>query len=64
MLSRTGADLASLAAGDSLAVDGTWNGGTFLLGAYRLWVDGSGRLRVKNGAPTSDTDGTIVGTQT
>ena len=33
------------------------------LGAYRLWVDGSGRLRIKNSAPTSDTDGTVVGTQ-
>jgi len=34
------------------------------LGGYRLWVDSSGRLRIKNGAPTSDTDGTVVGTQT
>jgi hypothetical protein len=33
------------------------------LGGYRLWVDSSGRLRIKNGAPTSDTDGTVVGTQ-
>jgi hypothetical protein len=28
-----------------------------------LWVDASGKLRIKAGAPTSDTDGTIVGTQ-
>lgn len=34
------------------------------LGNYCFWVDGSGRLRIKNGAPTSDTDGTVVGTQT
>jgi hypothetical protein len=34
------------------------------LGGYRLWVDASGRLRIKNGAPASDTDGQIVGTQT
>jgi len=33
------------------------------LGAYRLWVDGSGLLRIKNGVPSSSTDGTIVGTQ-
>lgn len=33
------------------------------LGSYHLWVDTSGRLRIKNGAPTSDTDGTVVGTQ-
>lgn len=30
-----------------------------------LWVDASGKLRIRNGtAPTSDTDGTVVGTQT
>lgn len=34
------------------------------LGGYYLWVDGSGRLRIKlTPAPGSDTDGTIVGTQ-
>lgn len=32
--------------------------------AYVLWVDGSGRLRIKTGFPTSDTDGVVVGTQT
>lgn len=31
------------------------------LGDYRLWVDGRGRLRLKNGAPTSDEDGKVVG---
>lgn len=34
------------------------------LGNYTLWVDGSGVLRIKNGTPTSPTDGTVVGTQT
>lgn len=29
-----------------------------------LWVDATGDLRIKSGAPTSDTDGTVVGTQT
>jgi hypothetical protein len=33
------------------------------LGLYRLWIDSSGRLRIKNGAPISNTDGTVVGTQ-
>jgi hypothetical protein len=33
------------------------------LGDYSLWVDSTGDLRIKNGAPASDTDGTIVGTQ-
>lgn len=36
----------------------------FWLGPYALWVDGSGKLRIKAGTPTSDTDGTVVGTQT
>lgn len=35
-----------------------------LLGTSRLWVDGDGKLRIKTGSnPSSDTDGTIVGTQ-
>jgi hypothetical protein len=31
------------------------------LGDYRLWIDHSGRLRLKKGAPTFDEDGAIVG---
>jgi len=46
-----------------LVVDSAWNLYGFGMGSYKLWVDGSGRLRIKNGIPTSDTDGTIVGTQ-
>lgn len=42
----------------------SWSGPSFSLGAYNLWVDSTGKLRIKNGAPTSDTDGTVVGTQT
>ena len=34
------------------------------LGIYALWVDSTGKLRIKNSTPTSDTDGTVVGTQT
>lgn len=30
-------------------------------GSYAIWIDSSGILRVKNGNPTNDTDGTIVG---
>lgn len=33
------------------------------VGSYALWVDSTGDLRIKSGAPTSDTDGTVVGTQ-
>lgn len=31
------------------------------LGAYQFWVDAAGGLRIKVGAPTSDTDGTALG---
>lgn len=38
---------------------------TMKLGSYHLWVDNTGRLRIKSGTyPTSSTDGTVVGTQT
>jgi hypothetical protein len=36
----------------------------FYLGSHALWVDSTGDLRIKNGAPTSDLDGVVVGTQT
>lgn len=35
-----------------------------ILGTNHLWVDSTGDLRIKNGQPSSDTDGTVVGTQT
>jgi hypothetical protein len=63
ILRRTAADVATMGPGDSFGLDGTWNGGTLRMGAYYLWVDTSGRLRIKSGAPTSETDGTVVGTQ-
>jgi hypothetical protein len=44
--------------------DGAWNGQPMRLGNYYLWVDSSGRLRIDTSTPTSDTDGTVVGTQT
>lgn len=40
-----------------------WNGSLLNLGSYNFWVDGSGKFRIKNGVPSSDTDGTVVGTQ-
>lgn len=42
---------------------GAWNNRHLILGAYHLWIDASGRLRIKSSAPTGDTDGTVVGTQ-
>lgn len=41
----------------------SWDGRHLVLGTYHLWVDATGDLRIKGTAPTSDTDGTIVGTQ-
>lgn len=50
--------------GDLQMKSEAWDGGTLIrMGDYRLWVDSAGRLRIKDGDPTSDTDGTIVGTQ-
>jgi hypothetical protein len=46
------------------ASSGAWNGSHFVLGNYHLWVDSTGDLRIKNGVPSSDTDGTVVGVQT
>lgn len=46
-----------------LNAGGTWNASHLKLGTYHIWVDSSGRLRIKSTAPTSDTDGTVVGTQ-
>lgn len=42
---------------------GTWNAEHIILGVNHLWVDASGRLRIKTSAPTSDTDGAVVGAQ-
>ena len=47
----------------AVATSSAWNGNHLRLGAYRLWVDATGDLRIKNGAPTTDLDGAIVGTQ-
>lgn len=44
--------------------DGTWSGEHLVMGTYHLWVSAAGKLYIKNGAPSSDTDGTVVGTQT
>lgn len=43
---------------------GAWNSGHCILGAAHLWIDSANRLRIKSGAPTFDTDGVVVGTQT
>lgn len=43
--------------------DGSWAGPHLIMGAWHLWIDGAGSLRIKSGAPTSATDGTVVGAQ-
>ncbi len=41
----------------------TWNGFHPILGQYHIWVSSTGVLRIKSSAPTSDGDGSAVGTQ-
>lgn len=54
----------------TVATSGTgWVNPTLLSGSQTgvpayLWADATGDLRIKTSAPTSDTDGTVVGTQT
>ena len=49
---------------DLIMNSSAWDGGSLLqMGNHRLWVDRSGNLRIKNGVPNSDADGTIVGLQ-
>jgi hypothetical protein len=42
----------------------TWDSAHLVLGTYHIWADTGGVLRIKNGVPSSATDGTVVGTQT
>lgn len=60
---RTG-DGANTFYGNQTLHGGGWNQAHIVLGTNHLWVDSTGDLRIKNGAPASDTDGTVVGTQT
>ncbi len=46
-----------------IQIGGVWNGAHLVMNTTHLWVDGTGRLRIKSSAPTSDTDGTVVGAQ-
>jgi hypothetical protein len=41
-----------------------WDGVHPIHGVYHLWIDSTGDLRIKSSQPTSDTDGTVIGTQT
>ena len=46
--------------GNIMMTGGGWNNGHIVLGAYHLWMDNTGKLRYKNSAPTSSTDGNLV----
>lgn len=48
------------ASGYLQARNSAWNRSHLILGNYHLWVDATGALRIKNGAPTSATDGATV----
>lgn len=60
--STSGKCLVQVPNGAHLDFGGTWENPIMLNGAY-LWVT-SGKLYIKTSAPTSSTDGTVVGTQT
>lgn len=60
-LGRTGANELTLGTGDPLRMDGTWQA-PMRFSNYRLWIDAGAMLRIKGAtAPTSDTDGDVVG---
>jgi len=52
----------TLQANRELSIAGTWDFPLIMAGS-RIWVAAGGVLRIKTSAPTSDTDGTVVGTQ-
>lgn len=39
---------------------GSFTNGHLVLGQYHIWVDPTGKLRIKNGIPTYSTDGNLV----
>lgn len=50
--------------GDLGASGGNYNNGHLILGSYHIWVQAAtGKLLIKSSAPTTDADGTVIGTQ-
>ncbi|WP_160674419.1 hypothetical protein [Clostridium sp. C8-1-8] len=39
---------------------GNWQFSHLIMGNYHIWVDNSGRMKIKDGAPTSNTDGNYM----
>jgi hypothetical protein len=58
-----GGDFLSFDTGGAGAAFGErWDSSNLVqIGAYRLWVDGAGKLRMKKGMPASEADGAPVG---
>jgi hypothetical protein len=48
----------------TITLPGAWNNYPLVMNGAYLWVDSNGGLRVKSSAPSGETDGVIVGTQT
>ena len=46
---------------DTAGNGSAWNTSHLVIGNYHFWVDAAARLRIKTIAPTSDTDGNVVG---
>lgn len=64
-LYRSAASTLRVGYGTTLYIDGEWDQGRLRMNEYYLWVEaGTGKLRIKLGAPTSGSDGTVVGAQT
>ena len=65
MASGTMTEVASCLWNHGFKVAGSaWNGIHLVLGDYHIWVDTNDKLRIKNGVPITDLDGTITGNQT
>lgn len=61
---HAGATIASTRRYANREIDSAaWDGAHLTIGSFHLWVDSSGRLRMKPSAPGSDTDGDVVGSQ-
>lgn len=48
--------------GHALVPGGAWDGAHLILGGYHIWVDDTGALRGKNGAPGAVDDGAVFAT--
>lgn len=56
-------EVFEVSGGNSKFGGGNYHNGHIILGDYHIWVDGNGRVRIKLGVPTSNTDGTLIADQ-